>query len=394
MRGDMKSGMSSVYTASYNNRIPGDSMSQVAKVLACVVAVVAPFAVNAQGAPTAYKLGTFERQGRPFVGIVLREAVVIDLAAAHAAIRNPASTVTAPSDMKDLIARYDQELKARIQEIVRVTEAPGAARPAYVYDVGALKILPPIMYPTTMLNVAVNYREHDIEMARVRQGSPGQTAPTAGSALPNTTSAPGIWMRKEGDTRWNPFMFLKAPAAIVADGEPVRMPRQRTQIEWECELGVVIGRPASYVPTDRAMDYIFGYTLENDMSDRGGRGDTRYGSDWLVTKSHDTFAPMGPFITPKEFVREPGNLNIRFSLNGELLQEGNTKQMIHTIDEQIAYATSLLTLRPGDVIATGTPPGAGSARTPPILLKAGDRMVCTYDGIGTLSNPVVAASTP
>ena len=369
-------------------------MNRFAQALACVVAVTAPFAVSAQTTPTAYTLGSFERQGRPFVGIVLREAVVIDMAAAHAALRSPASTLAAPTDMKDLIARYDGGLRARIQEIVRSVEAPGAARPAYVYDVGALKILPPIMYPTTMLNVAVNYREHDIEMARVRQGSPGQAAPTAGNALPNTTSAPGLWMRKEGDTRWNPFMFMKAPAAIVAHGEPVRLPRQRTQIEWECELGVVIGRPASYVPIERAADHIFGYTLENDMSDRGGRGDTRYGSDWLVTKNHDTFAPMGPFITPKEFVRDHGNLNIRFSLNGELLQEGSTNQMIHSIEEQIAYASSLLTLRPGDVIATGTPPGAGSARTPPILLKAGDRMVCTYDGIGTLSNPIVAASTP
>jgi 2-keto-4-pentenoate hydratase/2-oxohepta-3-ene-1,7-dioic acid hydratase in catechol pathway len=367
-------------------------MNRFAKAFACVVAVVAPIAVNAQGTPTAYKLGTFERQGRPFVGVVLREAVVIDLAAAHAAIRTPASTLAAPADMKDVIARYDAGLKTRIQEIVRLVEAPGAARPAYVYDVGALKILPPIMYPMTMLNVAVNYREHDVEMARVREGAPGQAPPTAGNALPNTTSAPGIWMRKDADTRWNPYMFLKAPASIVAAGEPVRLPRERTMIEWECELGVVIGRPAAYVSVERAADYIFGYTLENDMSDRGGRGDARFGSDWLVMKNHDTFAPMGPFITPKEFVRDSGNLTIKFSLNGELLQEGSSRQMIHSIGEQVAYASNLLTLRPGDVIATGTPPGVGSARTPPVLLKAGDRMDCTYDGIGTLSNPVVAAS--
>ncbi|NOT44841.1 MAG: fumarylacetoacetate hydrolase family protein, partial [Acidobacteria bacterium] len=163
------------------------------------------------------------------------------------------------------------------------------------------------------------------------------------------------------------------------------------QIEWECELGVVIARDASAVPVARAMDYVFGYTLENDMSDRGGRGDTRYGSDWLVTKNHDTFAPMGPFITPKEFVPDPGNLAIRFALNGEVLQEGSTNQMIHTVAEQIAYGSSILTLRAGDVIATGTLPGAGSARTPPILLKAGDRMSCTYAGVGTLENPVVGA---
>jgi 2-keto-4-pentenoate hydratase/2-oxohepta-3-ene-1,7-dioic acid hydratase in catechol pathway len=268
-------------------------------------------------------------------------------------------------------------------------DAAGTARPAYVYDRSALKVLPPVM-PMTMMNVAVNYREHDIEMARVRQGSPGQAAPTAGAALPGTTSAPGIWERRPGDTRWNPFMFLKATSAIIADGEAIRIPPGRTQIEWECEMGLVIGRTATRVPADRAGDYIFGYTLENDVSDRGGRGDTRYGSDWLVTKSHDTFAPLGPFITPKEFIRDVGNLRITFALNGEVLQEGTTAQMIHDVYEQVAYGSSILTLRPGDIIATGTPPGAGSARTPPVFLKPGDRTVCTYEGVGTLTNRVEA----
>ena len=343
--------------------------------------VVATVAV-AQPATTPFKLGTFERQGRTFVGIVLRDAVVIDLATANTAITSPASGVASPTDMKDLIARYDA-LRPRIADIVRTV---GDTRPAYVYDVGALKILPPVM-PTTMLNVAVNYREHDLEMAR-RQGDT-RTA-TAGEAPAGTTSAPGIWERKQGDTRWNPFMFIKLPGSIVAEGEAVRIPVGRTQIEWECELGVVIGRPASRVAEARAMDYVFGYTLENDMSDRGGRGDTRFGSDWLITKNHDTFAPLGPFITPKEFIADIGNTGMKFSLNGTLLQEGTTAQMIHTVAEQIVYGSNIVTLRPGDVIATGTPPGVGSARTPPILLKAGDRMTCSYDGVGTLTNPVVA----
>jgi 2-keto-4-pentenoate hydratase/2-oxohepta-3-ene-1,7-dioic acid hydratase in catechol pathway len=348
-----------------------------------LAALVTATAIVAQQAPTPFKLGTFERQGRTFVGIVLRDSVVIDFGAAHAAITNPASGVAAPSDMKDLIARYDG-LRPRIVEIVRTV---GATRPAYVYDVGALKILPPIMYPTTMLNVAVNYREHDLEMAR-RQGDV-RTA-TAGEAPAGTTSAPGIWERAAGDTRWNPFMFIKLPAAIVADGEAVRIPVGRTQVEWECELGVVIGRPAARVTQARAMDYVFGYTLEQDMSDRGGRGDSRFGSDWLISKNHDTFAPMGPFITPKEFIADIGNTGMKFVLNGEVLQEGTTAQMIHNVAEQVVYASNIVTLRPGDVIATGTPPGVGSARNPPILLKAGDRMECTYDGVGTLKNPVVA----
>lgn len=370
-------------------------MTRIRPLLATFVALrfVLGVATAQTPAPTPFKLGTFEREGRSFLGIVLRESVVIDYGAAHAAVRTATSAVAVPTDMKDLIARYDQGVRGRIIDIVRAVEAAGSARPGYVFDLKAVKVLPPIMYPTTMMNVAVNYREHDVEMARIRQGSPGQTAPTAGAALPNTTSASGIWERKADDQRWNPFMFLKAVAAIVADGESVRIPPGRTQIEWECELGVVIGRTASRVPIDGAPLYVFGYTLQNDMSDRGGRGDARYGSDWLVTKNHDTFAPLGPFITPKEFIKDVQNLQITFALNGEVLQRGGTNQMIHTVNEQIHYATNLLTLRPGDVIATGTIPGSGSARTPPVLLKHGDRMVCIYEGVGTLSNPVVGSGS-
>jgi 2-keto-4-pentenoate hydratase/2-oxohepta-3-ene-1,7-dioic acid hydratase in catechol pathway len=358
----------------------------VANKIAFVVLLVA-VQVGAQEV-TPFKLGTFERQGQSFIGIVLRDAEVIDFGAAHAAIRNPASTLQAPSDMKDLIARYESGLRSRIVEVVRSASA-ASSRPAYVHDLSAVKILPPIVYPTVMLNVAVNYREHDIEMARVRPGLNTQGAPTAGAAPPGTQSAPGIWERAPDDMRWNPFMFLKSAGAIVAHGENVRLPPGRTQIEWECELGVVIGKPASRVRAAEAMDYVFGYTLENDMSDRGGRGDTRFGSDWLVSKNHDTFAPLGPFITPKEFVADVGNIGMTFSLNDEKLQEGTTAQMIHSVPEQIVYASNIITLRPGDVIATGTPPGVGSARNPPILLKAGDRMGCSYEGVGTLMNPVV-----
>src|SRR5437763_1367582 len=160
-------------------------------------------AVQAQDAGH-YKLGTFQTQGRAFVGIVLRDSVVVDFAAASRAI-TPASNVMLPTDMKDLIARYDSGLRDRIVQVVRNVNARTGARPAYVYELTALKTMPPIIYPTTMLNVAVNYTEHGAEMA-ARQGEPAnQTA--QGSAPPGTKSVPGIWERKPGDTRWNPYMF-------------------------------------------------------------------------------------------------------------------------------------------------------------------------------------------
>lgn len=349
--------------------------------------------VTAQGV-TPFKVGTFERQGRAFVGVVLRDAVVIDLTAANAALRTPAATIAPPADMKDLIARYDAGIRNRIVEILKsVSGQTGAARPAYVYDLKDVKTMPPIMYPTTMLNVAVNYTEHAVEMG-VRDSAPGAAgAVPPGSAPPGTTSPPGIWERKPNDSRWNPYMFLKASSAVIAHGETVRLPAGRQQIDWECELGVVIGRRASNVPVAQAKDHIFGYTLENDVSDRGGRGDTRFGIDWLIGKSHDTFAPMGPFIIPKEFVADPQKLPIKVVLNGKTFQEGSTSQMIHDVYEQVAYGSNILTLQPGDVIATGTPPGVGSARKPPVYLKAGDIVSCTYEGIGTLTNPAAGPAS-
>jgi 2-keto-4-pentenoate hydratase/2-oxohepta-3-ene-1,7-dioic acid hydratase in catechol pathway len=276
--------------------------------------------VHAQS-PMPFKLGTFEQGGKPFVGVVVKDSIVIDLAQANTALKSPAAKIPAPSDMKDLIARYDTGVRARIGEILQNTKPlEGTGRPTYVHDLKSLKTLPPIMYPTTMLNVAVNYRAHAAEMS----GAPVAGAPAPGDALPGTTSAPGLWERKPDDKRWNPYMFMKSPTIVIANGESIRLPVGRTQIDWECELGVVLGRTADHVSVDRAGDYIFGYTLENDVSDRGGRGDTRYGSDWVLGKNHDTFAPMGPFVVPKEFVPNPQNLSVKFTLNGQLMQDANT----------------------------------------------------------------------
>jgi len=341
------------------------------------IAAIATLAVAGSAAAAdspQFKLGTFEKDGRRFVGIVVRDSHVIDL---------PAANNGRPHDMKELIAQYDQGLRRKIVELV-AAEAGGAK--ANVLELKALKVLPPIMYPTTMLNTAVNYVEHGREMA----GSPSISPPgnEPGAALPGTVSAPGIWERRADDRRWNPYMFLKAPSAVIADGESVRLPVGRTQIDWECELAVVIGKTAARVSSADAANSIFGYTIENDVSDRGGRGDSRSGSDWLIGKSHDTFAPLGPFIVPKEFVADPRNLSIRFTLNGETMQQGSTAAMIHDVFEQVQYASNILTLRPGDVLATGTPPGVGSGRKPPIFLKDGDKMACTYEGVGTLRNAV------
>lgn len=367
-------------------------MTRLVKTIAAIAVFAAGTNVLGQSA-IPFKLGTFDQNGRSFVGVVLKDAIVIDLAQASAALKTPASKVAAPTDMKDLIARYDTGVRARIGEILANTKPlEGAGRPSFVHDLKALKTLPPIMYPTTMLNVAVNYRAHAAEMAGGAPLKAGGPAP--GDALPGTTSAPGIWERKPDDKRWNPYMFFKSPTIVIANGEAIRLPVGRTSIDWECELGVVLGRTADHVPIERASDYIFGYTLENDVSDRAGRGDTRHGSDWVLGKNHDTFAPMGPFIVPKEFVPNPQNLKVTFTLNGQVMQDANTSLMIHSVFELVSYGSHILTLRPGDVLATGSPAGVGSARNPPIFFKAGDVSVCSYEGLGTLTNPIVAPRAP
>jgi len=357
-----------------------------------LAAVAAASIVAGAQAPTPYKLGTFQAEGRTFLGLVLRDAVVVDIAAADKSVAT-GQRVAMPADMKDLIARYDSGLRQRLGELAASVNPTRGALPAYARQLSAVTTLPPVMYPTTMLNAAVNYREHGAEVVQrdSRGAAPAPNATPPGDALPGTQSAPGIWERRPGDTRWNPYMFLKAPAAVIGEAEAIRIPAGRTQIDWECELGVVVGRTASRVPVAQARNHIFGYTLQLDVSDRGGRGDTRHGSDWLIGKSHDTFAPLGPFIVPREFVADVQKLAIAFTLNGTVMQDANTSLMIHTVDELLAFGSNILTLRPGDVIATGSPAGVGSARTPPIFLKPGDRTSCTYDGVGTLTNIVAAA---
>ena len=185
-------------------------------------------------------------------------------------------------------------------------------------------------------------------------------------------------------------LFPKLKSAITGNGDPIVLPPGRALIDWECELTVVIGRTLRRVPREQVMDHVFGYTLMLDVSDREDRLDLRYGPDWLLSKSQDTFAPLGPFVVPAAFVPDPQNLGVQFSLNDELMQDATTSLMTHTVVDLLTFASNMVTLRPGDLVATGTPAGVGTARVPPVYLKAGDRTACTVEGIGTLSNSVEA----
>lgn len=336
--------------------------------------------------PVPFKLGTFEAGGRVLLGLVLDDLWVVDIAAANAELerRHPEwPRLDMPADMKQLIEGYEPGSRERLHALAR--EAAAGPRSAWVHDLKTLRLRPPVQ-PETMLNAAVNYAEHGAEMLR-------RTGP-ADSASPAPRSASGLWERRPDDQRHNPYLFLKPRTAVIAAGEAIRIPPGRDRIDWECELAVVVGRRAQRVPIERAREHIFGYTLQHDVSDRGGRGDARHGSDWLVAKGHDTFAPLGPFIVPREFVPDPHGLALRFTLSGTTMQDSRTARMTHAVDELLHYASNILTLRPGDVISTGSPAGVGSARNPPVFMKPGDVATCTIEGIGTLTNPVTAAEEP
>jgi 2-keto-4-pentenoate hydratase/2-oxohepta-3-ene-1,7-dioic acid hydratase in catechol pathway len=334
-----------------------------------------------------FKVGTFEIRGAPRVGLVLRDTLVVDLDLANQALQaNPAyPKVPMPPDMLELIGQYEYGLKYRLYEIVTDLVAnnrlTGARRVAYVHDLSAVRTLAPIMYPGKILNAAVNFYSHVNE---------------SGTEEERTAER-----RRRRENRGVPYLFMKpGRGAVIGNGDAIVIPHGRDQIDWEVELGAVIGRTAKYISATHAPDYIFGYTVHIDVSDRGGRppGGFSSGSDWLVGKGHDTFAPLGPWIAPKEFYGDPmQQLYQRLSVGGVQLQEARAGDMIHTLWELIEYASSIITLFPGDVIDNGTSGGTAAgatARGEDRFLKPGEVIEASIEGIGTLRMPVVAGKEP
>jgi 2-keto-4-pentenoate hydratase/2-oxohepta-3-ene-1,7-dioic acid hydratase in catechol pathway len=185
-----------------------------------------------------------------------------------------------------------------------------------------------------------------------------------------------------------PTVFMKAPNALLDPDKPILLPRmaRSEKVDYECELAVVIGKTCKNVLLEEALSYVFGYTCANDVSARDWQVEWG-GGQWIRGKSFDTFMPLGPVIVPAETIN-PQNLAISTKINGEVLQSGNTEEMIFSVAELISFLSESTTLLPGTVILTGTPAGVGVARTPPRWLCAGDIVEVTIEGIGTLKNPV------
>jgi 2-keto-4-pentenoate hydratase/2-oxohepta-3-ene-1,7-dioic acid hydratase in catechol pathway len=377
---------------------------RTARLVAMACLVACGIAQAAAPAQTPFKLGTFRAEGREFTGLVLRDSVVLDITAANAQYERSHAgqpKLQMPADMKEIIARYDATLAPRLRALAN--EFSGTQSASFIHRVDALKILPPVR-PAIILNAGANYPEHAAgivqENARAAGQAPPAGAPPAAGApgaggppRAASQSAPGIWERPAGDPRPdNPYLFLKSPATVVGANDDVIMPRGREQIDWECEFAVVVGKSAKDVPVASAADYVFGYSIEFDVSDRGGRGDRKMGGgpDWLVQKNHDTFGPIGPYIVPKEFVPEPTNVRHYFMLNGEIKQDSNTGRMEYNLWEMLSYGSSIMTLSPGDMLSLGSPAGTNIERANPRWMKAGDVGTCIVEGIGQQKHSIVA----
>jgi 2-keto-4-pentenoate hydratase/2-oxohepta-3-ene-1,7-dioic acid hydratase in catechol pathway len=219
----------------------------------------------------------------------------------------------------------------------------------------SVTLLAPIPKPPKIICVGLNYRDHAAEAK---------------------LEVPSV-----------PTIFSKFGNTITGPGAPVILPKNSKKPDYEAELGVVIGIGGRYIPADRWRDHIFGYTCINDVSARDYQMAT---SQWLMGKTFDTFCPMGPWITTADEIEDPHALDISCEINGTILQDSNTRELIFKIPALIEFLSSVMTLEPGDVISTGTPAGVGFAHKPPRWLREGDEMVVRIQGIGALRNPVVS----
>jgi 2-keto-4-pentenoate hydratase/2-oxohepta-3-ene-1,7-dioic acid hydratase in catechol pathway len=228
---------------------------------------------------------------------------------------------------------------------------PGGER----FQAGQVRFLAPIPRPPKIICIGLNYRDH---------------AEETNMAIPDV-----------------PTMFAKFPTALTGHGQPIVLPKNSAKPDYEAEFAVVIGKGGRHIPEERWRDHVFGYTIMNDVTARDFQMAT---SQWMIGKTFDTFAPLGPAIVTADEIEDPHSLDISLNLSGDTMQKSNTRNMIFPVPRLISYLSSVFTLEVGDIIATGTPAGVGFTRKPPRWLKPGDECRVRIEGIGELVNPVIA----
>lgn len=260
-----------------------------------------------------------------------------------------------PRDMTDLLGRpgeYQKALGVVTSAVARLRTQKKSLRPLFT-PLASARLRAPIGRPSKITCVGLNYADHAREQ---------------GLEPPD-----------------KPIFFLKSVNTICGPGDPIRLPPSSTQVDYEAEFAVVIGKSGSRIPVEEAYDYVAGYTILNDVSER----EMQFGDkQWYRGKSCDTFAPTGPWIVTADEVPDPHNLRISLTLNGQTMQDSNTSNLIFNVPHLISYLSRSVTWEVGDLISTGTPPGVGVFRKPPVFLKPGDSVSVTVERLGTLTNPV------
>ena len=252
------------------------------------------------------------------------------------------------ADLLSLV-RLGSEAVRRVADWLR-SLPEGAGKP-----LSGVHLLAPIPCPPMVVCVGLNYRDHAAE---------------------SKMDLPKV-----------PTIFSKFSSSVIGPCEAIVLPKSSTQPDYEAELAFVIGKGGRYISAEDWRDHVFGYTIVNDVSARDFQMAT---SQWLMGKTFDTFAPMGPYLVSADEIPDPHALDISLTIDGETLQSSNTRELIFKIPDLIAFLSSAFTLEPGDIVSTGTPAGVGFARTPPRYLKAGDEVAIQVEGLGELRNPVVA----
>ncbi len=251
----------------------------------------------------------------------------------------------------DMVAFLEDGERGR-QKARQLAEASQAAA---AHPLTAVRIHAPLPRPPKFILIGLNYRDHAIE---------------SGMEIPKA-----------------PTVFAKYSNAVIGPGEAILLPAVSKEVDYEAELAFVIGRRGRNIPVERWADHVFGYTIVNDVSARDFQRAT---SQWTIGKTFDTFGPMGPELVSADEVGDPHQLRIGCQVNGRVLQDSTTAQLIFRLPELVAYLSQAMTLEPGDIVSTGTPPGVGFARKPPIFLQDGDEVVVTVEKLGELRNPVKA----
>ena len=304
-------------------------------------------------------LATYRRAGGLAPALVI-DSQLYDLEAARAAGLPPLPEAWVTQGVEAMLGDW-ANAQAWLRDATPIAAAlatSGAIRP--VAD-GAAAVAAPFV-PSRIFCAASNYASHANEMGTVLAAK----------------------------SQSKPYMFLKLSNTVIGNGETIQMPPETSKLDWEVELAAVIGKRCRRVSVEDALDAVACYTIVNDISarDLNIRGDYPFKHDWFQGKCHDTFAPIGPWLVPAWQIPDPQAVQMRLDVNDEPMQQDSTANMIWTVREQIAYLSTIVTLEPGDVIATGTPTGVGMGRG--IYLKPGDRLVASIEGIGRLSNQVQA----